>query len=180
MKLKHIAVAILALVLLGSVTHPPKCHASDLSDVIGLYAGVNGVWHDGDTAGPADIEAAFNAKASLSPHLTYVGSVNYGFDGSYFRWATGPRVTVSDVDNRNFSIGIGMQYHGGSQADVDPREWAVDATVGYVPWPQSDADWANKVPRTIANRISVGIWGWRGMRTENASLAVGARYELPY
>jgi len=141
--------------------------ASDLRDVVHFAAGVNGAWFDGNSAAfPSDFEAGGNVAASLSPHLAWVGATYYGFDHSYFRWSTGGRVTVTDVDNKNFSVGLGMQYHGASEAELRPSEWAPDASFGWV-----------IMPDQLPNLLVVGQ-GSYGLESNQARAIVGLRYKI--
>lgn len=132
--------------------------------VFGLALAANGVWFDDDTS-PADFELGAAVKASLSPHISAVGDLAYGVDHSYIRGAAGVRVTATDVDNKNFSVGLGIQYHVCNKEELRPEEWAPDATVGWRPWPN--------VPEVVL--IARGQYGL----TSNEALAlVGVRYVL--
>ena len=160
--MKRIILAALLLCLAVPV------HAADLGDVVSVWGGVNGAWFDGpDTAFPADLEVGGNAAASLSPHLSAVGAVYYGFDHSYVRWSAGGRVTVTDVDNKDFSVGLGLQYRGASEAELQPNEWAYDASFGVKPF-------AAKWPK-----LSVVGQGWYGIESQRAGAILGLRYMLP-
>ena len=141
--------------------------AADLSDVVRFYAGVNGAWFDGgDAAFPADVELGGNGRASLSPHLSAVGSAYYGFDHSYARWSVGGRITATDVDDPNFSVGLGLQYHGASQNDLGPQEWAPDASFGWRPSPAS-------LPRLLV--VGQGAYG---LTSEKVRAILGLRWAL--
>lgn len=144
-----------------------SAQAADLGDVVKLAAGVNGAWFDGTTtAFNADFEAGGNAAASLSPHLSWVGAAYYGFDHSYFRWSTGGRVTVTDTENPNFSVGLGIQYHGASEAELKPAEWAPDASFGWLPAPD----------RWPALAV-IGQAGY-GLETNRTRAILGLRYRI--
>lgn len=159
---------ILAAALLAALTAPAQ--SATLEEVVKVAVGVNGVWFDGANAAfPSDIEAGAAGRASLSPHISVVGGAFYGFDHSYFRGSVGPRVTISDVENRDFSMGLGIQYEWASEASVRPNEWAPAAAVGFRPWPLQapkiivggDASYgltSNKVRATIAVRYALDLF----------------------
>lgn len=109
--------------------------AANSDPVLNVWAGANGVWFD-DTARPSDFEAGGNVAASLSPHISLVGAAYYGFGRSYLRGSVGARITATDVDNRDFSVGAGLQYHASSEPSVRPEGWAPDVTVGWRPSPE--------------------------------------------
>jgi hypothetical protein len=134
--------------------------------VTNLYAGANGIWFSNGTAEKADVEAAGNASMSLSPHLSAVGSVDYGFAHSYIRSSAGARVTASDVQNPDFSIGLGIQYHFSSVEWMRPNEWAPDASFGWRPWP-------GQYPR-----ISLTGLAWYGLESQKAACNLGVRYKF--
>ena len=149
---------IAALLLLGS-------SAASASDIVKVYAGANGVWYD-NSARPSDFEAGGSARASLSPHIAAVGEAFYGFDHSYLVGAVGARVTATDVDNPNFSIGLGILYQASSEPAIRAEEWCPDVKLGWKPWPQD-------LPRWIVNGE-----GRYGLRTNQAFVLLGVRYEL--
>ena len=167
--MKQIAVALaFALALLASFGRPDDCDGADLRDVVRLYAGANGVWFDGPaTAFPSDFEGGGRATASLSPHLSVGSDVYYGFRNSYVRWSVGPRVTVTDVEDPNFSVGLGTSYHGGSEPSVLPEEWVADAAFGW-----------RLAPTAFPRLILVG-WGGYGFTTSKARGILGLRWQLP-
>lgn len=135
--------ALLSFLLLVALASPALAQ-SDLSHIVKLAAGVNAAWFTGpETSFPSDIEACGNAAMSLSPHLSLVGDAAYGFDHSYFRGSGGARVTVTDTENPNFSVGLGISYHAASEPGVRPNEWCPEAAVGWLPfaerWPALSA-----------------------------------------
>jgi hypothetical protein len=149
------------LALLSALLALPA-QAARFSDVARFAVGVNGAWLDGPgSAFPADFEASGNAALSLSPHISAVGGLAYGFSRSYFRYNAGARVTATDVDNQNFNVFLGARYRGGSTADVRPNEWEVDAGFGWRPAPD------------IWPRIVVGVDSGLGLQS-NRSLTVAA------
>jgi hypothetical protein len=132
--------------------------------VLRAYAGANGVWYDGDN--PNDFEAGGNLRASLSPHISLVGAGYYGFSHSYLRGSAGLRITATDANDPNFSVGIGMQRHFSSEPDIRPEEWAPDASIGWRPWAATN-------PRVIL----IAQAGY-GLDTEKAFALAGVRYEF--
>lgn len=128
-----------------------------------LFAGANAVSFDGSL--PSDFELGGTGRLSASPHLSAVGGVFYGVGHSYLRGNFGFRVTATDVDNRDFSIGIGLQYQASSEPAKRPEEWAPDVTVGWRPF----AD----MPK-----VSVGAQGSYGLDSNTAMLILAVRYEL--
>lgn len=128
-------------------------------------AGVNGIWFD-DNAKPSDFELGGNVAASLSPHISLVGAGYYGFQHSYLRGCAGFRVTATDVEDENFSVDLGMQYHFSSEPAIRPEEWAPDASFGWRPWPV-------EMPNII-----VGAQGSYGLDSNKAYVIVAVRYIL--
>lgn len=132
---------------------------------IKVAAGVNGAWLDGPNAAwPADVEAGATGSASLSPHISLVGSGFYGFSHSYFRYDAGARVTATDVDNPDFNAFLGIKYRGGSTIDVRPNEWAPDAGFGWRPFPQ------------ISPNVVVGVDAGYGLQSNRVLATVAVRY----
>ena len=121
-------IAALALLLVAASAHADPLFTT--------YIGANGVWFDGVKALPSDFEAGGNASASLQPHISLVGAAYYGFDHSYLRGSVGARFTATNVDDPNFSVGLGAQYHMSSEPNIRPEGWAPDATLGWRPWPE--------------------------------------------
>lgn len=159
-----LAVAVLTVVLaLGFAVG--QCFAAT-PNLASLYAGANGVWFTNGDPYKADVEGCATAKASLSPHLSAVGSVNYGFGETYIRSTAGVRATATDVDNPDFSVGLGIAYHMASRAELRPNEWAPDVSVGFRPWPE-------KYPRVILTAQA-----WYGLQTNRGAADVGVRYQF--
>ena len=133
-----------------------------------IAVGANGVWFDGPgSAFPADFEASVNTSASLSPHISAVGSAAYGFSNSYVRGDAGFRVTATDVESPDFNVYLGIRYRAGSKDAVRPNEWAPDAGFGWKPnpkaWPNlvlgADAGYglqSNRVLTYVAVRYLIG------------------------
>ena len=166
MKLASFLAAFVAALALTLAALVPLAHAD--APVFKVYAGANGAWLQGpDTAFPTDFEGGGAASASLSPHLSAVGQVFYGFSHSYIRYAGGLRVTTTDVNNPNFNTFLGVRYVGGSTAAFRPSEWAPDAGFG---WRPSPANW----PRlTVTGDAGYGVTSARALFT------IGLRYEIP-
>jgi hypothetical protein len=143
-------------------TTPPP---TPYSDVVQVYAGANGIWFDGPDGPPGDLELGGAARASLSPHMSLVGGGFYGVNHSYFRGSAGLRLTVSDVDNPNFSVGVGLQYQASTKPSIRPQEWAPDVSIGWRPWPSLD-------------RVTVGAQASYGMDSNRAYLIAAIRYRL--
>jgi hypothetical protein len=157
----------IAAIAILSFFHPHRCHGADLADVVHVYGGVNGVWFQGPTTNfPRDLEAGGTASASLSPHISVVSALFYGFDQAYWRWGVGPRITVTDVDDKNFSVGLGASFRGGSQPSILPREWTAEATFGWVP------------VASLTRLVVIGEGGY-GLTTSKGSALLGLRWKFP-
>lgn len=133
--------------------------------VFKAYLGANGMWFDHETQ-PSEFEAGVTGRASLSPHISLVGSGWRGFENDYWRGTFGARVTATDVANPNFSCGIGIQRQISSDLDLHPEEWIPDASIGWRAWPL-------KMPHIV-----LVAQGGYGLTTTDAHLTVGARYSL--
>lgn len=169
MRLFLLRASILAARITGCILLCSPAHSGDLSQMVGFSAGANAVWFDGDGAEfPADFEGVGNVKASLSPHISSVGSLNYGFTHAYVRWDAGFRVTATDADNPNFNVYLGIRYRGGSTSAVQPSEWAPDAGLGWKPNPEK---WPNVILAADASY---------GLDTADRMAYLGVRYVLPF
>lgn len=135
--------------------------------VMSAYVGGNGAWFTSADPYQADFEAVGNLSASLSPHISAVGGMAWGTCNSYLRGAAGVRVTATDVNDPDFSVGFGCQYRFASKAELRPAEWAPDVSVGLRPFP---VDWP---------RLSLVAQGWYGLTTHRAGALVGARWRFP-
>lgn len=151
--------SLLALLLVASVAHAGV-------PVVKLFAGANAVASEGSLNLPSDYELGATARASLTPHVSLVGSAFYGLGREYTRASIGPRITATDVDDPNFSIGFGIEYVTCTKPEVRPKEWAPDAVVGWKPAPE-------RWPRVV-----LGAQGSYGLDSRQAYLYVAARYEL--
>lgn len=132
------------------------------------YAGLNGVWFDSqeDIKYPSDLEGGAVIRASLSKHISAVGSTFYGFDKAYVRAALGARVTAVNADSPDLSVGLGIQYHVSNDESVRPQEWAPDASVGWRAWPSQ------------APNLVLVAQGSYGLESQQAQVLAGIRYEL--
>ncbi|MEY2849639.1 MAG: hypothetical protein RI885_2306, partial [Actinomycetota bacterium] len=132
----------------------------------GFYLGANGVWTDSQETMPSDFELGGNVSVSLQHRLSVVGCSYYGLQQEYLRASAGGRYTVTDVDNNDFSIGVGLQYHVSSDEALRPKEWAADVTIGFAP-----------VPKDMP-ALTVILQGSHGLTTETTAAYVGGRFTL--
>lgn len=153
-----------ALIALAVLAFPA---AASTNGVVAAHVGANGVWFVDADPYQADVEAAGTLSASLSPHVSLVGGAEWGVCNSYVRGQAGARITVTDVNDPNFSIGVGAQYRMASKAVLRPNEWAADVSLGYRPFPV-------EYPR-----LSLVAQGWYGFDTHRAGALVGARWRFP-
>lgn len=140
------------------------CLVAKADPIAAAYVGANGVWFD-DSVKPSDFELGGTANSSLSPHISIVGSAWYGLDKSYLRATIGPRITVSDPDDQNMSIGVGLEYQASSKPSVRPEEWQGTVSLGVRPW----AEYPNLI---------VGIQGSYGVDFNDAAFLAALRYRL--
>lgn len=152
--------SVLVAVLLCLVT--AECAQAD--EVVNLALGVNTISFDGGF--PSDFEAGGSASASLSPHISGVGGVYYGFSHSYLRSTIGGRITATDVDNPNFSVGLGVSYVACTEPAIRPEELQAEVALGWRPYPV-------RMPKLIA-----GALGGYGLDSNKASLLLGLRWNL--
>lgn len=154
---------VVTLLALGIIT---SARAGGLANTTSLAGGVQGVWWDGVNAPGPDVEAVANGAMSLSPHISLVGAVAFGLTDSYLRSTVGARVTATDVDNEDFSIGLGIQYHNASVSELGPNEWCPDVSLGIRPWPRQ------------APAVTLTGLGWYGLESGRAGCAVGAKWRF--
>lgn len=160
----RIFVFLLALMLAAASASAQIPSTASPASVVSLGVGANGIWNASADPFPADVEAAAGAVGSLSPHLSLVANGEYGFARAYFRGAAGLRVTATDVDNRDFSIGLGVSYHVASAQFIN--EWAPEAAVGYRPWPA-------RFPKLALVGLS-----WYGLQSKVVTTTLGARWRV--
>ena len=163
--MKRILILTAALTLLSAwpafaqTTYPP-------AKVFGVALGAHGVWLDGATASMvSDVEGGLNLRASLSPHISLVGSGGYGFRNQYITGAGGVRITATDVKDRTFSIGVGIQYRWADDIAYGAKEWMPDVGLGWRPW----AD--------LPDLILTGS-GAYGMSSERVRATAGIRFRV--
>ena len=116
----------------------PPGHAASLWDSFSLGVGGQGAWFSGgDQEDMGDIEATGRGSLSITPHVSVVGGLAYGFDNSYVRSSVGARLTATDVADQSFSVGIGVARHFRSEpGPLD--EWCGEAGVGWKPLASSN------------------------------------------
>lgn len=159
---------VLSGLLALAVALPATAQTVPPARVFGAALSAQGVWFDSDSAAiRSDVEGGLSIKASLSPHISLVGAGFYGFLDQYYRYAGGVRITATDVDNRDFSIGIGYQYRGSGYESLKPDEWGPDVTLGWRPWPQTFPD------------LLFNLHSWYGMDSNAAAASAGIRYVFP-
>jgi len=120
-------------VLLGLTLISPPGHAATLWDSFTVGVGAQGAWFDGADQEPVrDFEATGRGAFSITPHISAVGGVQYGFMESYVRSSVGVRITATDVADQNFSVGVGVARHFRSEpGPMD--EWCAEAGLGWKP-----------------------------------------------
>lgn len=119
-------VFVLALFSVGAAT------LSNADPVITPNIGFNSVSVENSVS---DFELGGTGSISLSPHISAIGGAWYGIGQTYLRGTVGARITATDVDDENFSIGIGGQYNATSDTKLRPQGWDADASVGWRPYP---------------------------------------------
>lgn len=134
--------------------------------VLTPHIGLNAVAFDGASKLPSDFEAGADGAISLSPHISAVGGAWYGLGESYLRATIGGRVTVSDVNDPNFSSGIGVSYVASSKPSIRPQELCGEAVIGWCPYPHT------------APKVTVGAGASYGFTSSHAFLTLAIRYTL--
>jgi len=134
----NILVALaLGLALLASFTDDGDC--ANVWQATSLGIGGQGVWVDaGNPPAFRDAEAIVRAAIGITPHVNIVGGVSYGVDKSYLRGSGGVRLTATDVNDPNFSIGIGISRHYVSEPGAGLDEAAGEAAIGWKPFTSSN------------------------------------------
>lgn len=124
--MKILPLLLCLLIAVPAMANPPE-----------VSVGAQGAWFDqGDLEAQRDIEASGRAVLSLTPHLSAVGGIAYGFSNSYVRGSLGARATVTDNAAHGFSIGVGFARHFESEpGHLD--EWCGEAGVGWQPFSSS-------------------------------------------
>lgn len=163
--LAFLAAFLVAFGLLALGGALERANAQETPKTFAVYGGVNGIWFDNQSE-PADLELGGTLRASLSPHLAGIGSLYYGVDKSYLRSTVGARVTATDVNNRDFSIGFGAAYQSATEPDVRPEEWISEVSLGWRPWPET-------MPKLV-----LGAQGQYGLKSNEAAVLLAARWKL--
>jgi hypothetical protein len=159
MKILALAVTLLSVAALSLNT-------AQADPVLTPYLGLNAVAFDGASKLPSDFEAGGGGSISLSPHISAVGGAWYGLGESYLRANIGGRITVSDVNEPNLSMGVGVSYNASSKPSVRPQELCGDAVIGWRPYPQT------------APKVTLGASASYGFESTHAFLTLAVRYQL--
>jgi hypothetical protein len=131
MKATPLRISIIGLalfVVLGFLCKP--AHAANLWQSATFGVGAQGAWYN--NADNGDLEAAGKAAISITPHISLVGQLAYGFSNTYLRESLGARITATDVDDNTFSVGLGLSRHFRSEPG-GLQEWAGEAAIGWKP-----------------------------------------------
>lgn len=132
MRLTTLAAVLAAIVIAVPV------HAASLWSASSVGIGAQGAWFDGaDERSMSDIEATARGALSITPHVSVVGGLQYGFSESYVRSSVGVRLTATDVKDRSFSVGLGVARHFRSE-EGPMDEWCGEAAIGWKPVAASD------------------------------------------
>lgn len=121
------------LVLLALPAHAGVWGAASL----GVGAGGGWLAQAGEKS-VGNFEAVGKGAVSLTPHVSVVGGIAYGFQDTYLRGSVGARITATDVNDRTFSIGIGISKHFASEQGFSLNEWAAEAAIGWKPLASSE------------------------------------------
>jgi hypothetical protein len=126
------------LMVLGMALIANGATAASIWQAASLGVGGQGVWVDaGNFPAFRDAEAIARASIGITPHVNIVGGVSYGVDKSYLRGSGGVRLTATDVNDPNFSIGIGISRHYASEPGAGLDEAAGEASIGWKPFASS-------------------------------------------
>lgn len=119
---------------------PAVAGAAGIWQASGVGAGAQSVWLD-QGQGPVlrDVEVTGRGVVSLTPHVSAVGGIAYGFKHSYGRASFGARITATDVDNPSFSISLGASRHYTNESAGLGllNEWASEGGFGWKPLAKS-------------------------------------------
>ena len=114
------------------------CDGATIWQSASVGIGGQGVWVDeGGVPGFRDMEAIGRAALSVTPHVSLVGGISYGVDRAYVRGSGGVRLTVTDAENPDFGIGVGVSRHYVSEPESGLDEAAAEAAIGWKPFPTS-------------------------------------------
>lgn len=131
--------------------------------VVYVYAGANGIWNDAGL--PDDFELGGTLDASLSEHISLPVQLYAGLDNGYARFAPGVLVKLSDADQQNFSIGVGVQRQMCSRPEFVPEEWQARVAIGFNPIAHNP-------------KLVLGGEGTYGLETENTGALIAFRYRI--
>lgn len=131
--------ASIAAVLLSALALCPfRADAASVWSAMSVGIGGQAVWvDDGNEPAFRDAEATGRASLGVTPHVNVVGGISYGVDKSYLRGSGGVRITATDVNDPNFSIGIGISRHYQSEPGAGLDEAAGEAAIGWKPFASS-------------------------------------------
>lgn len=122
------------LLALFALTFAAPARAS-LWDAVALGVGAQETWFDSTAASfDQDFEATGNAALSMTPHFSLVGGAAWGAQNHYLRATAGVRATATDVNDKTFSIGLGIERQWVTEASAGIDEWVADANVGLRPF----------------------------------------------
>src|SRR3972149_8595334 len=98
-----------ALLVLSFLVLPGSAQSASVWDALSVGIGAQGAGLEGgDRATVRDIEATGRAAFGVTPHISLVGGLAYGFDHAYTRESVGVRLTATDVNDPTFSVGLGV------------------------------------------------------------------------
>ncbi len=118
---------------------PTPGHAANLWQSLSLGVGAQGAWFNGpeEQESLQDLEATGRGAFSITPHISVIGGAAYGFGDSYLRSSLGFRLTATDVNDQNFSVGLGVSRHFRSEpGPMD--EWVAEGAMGWRPLASSE------------------------------------------
>lgn len=133
---RFVLLVSVGLALIASFAVSPRdCDGANVWEATSIGVGGGGVWVE-EGSGPVfkDAEAVGRGAISVTPHVSLVGGLAYGVDRSYLRGSAGFRLTATDVNNPDFSIGVGISRHWASEEGI-MDEAAAEAAVGWRPVP---------------------------------------------
>lgn len=133
--MKWASVLVIVLALFASFfAAPDDCDGASVWQAASIGVGGQGVWVDeGGSPAFRDIEAVGRAAISLTPHVSVVGGVSYGVDRAYVRGSGGVRLTATDENNPDFSVGVGVSRHYVSEPGSGLDEAAAEGSIGWKP-----------------------------------------------
>lgn len=133
-----VLLAIASAVVASWAVVVDDCDGASVWDAASIGIGGQGVWVDeGGASALRDAEAIGRASIGVTPHVNLVGGISYGVDKSYLRGSGGVRLTATDVNDPNFSIGIGISRHYVSEPGAGLDEAAGEAAIGWKPFASS-------------------------------------------